>query len=366
MRSRSIHRRDSRLGNPVQARAKTAAWTLIEMIGVLAVLAVFAAVIVPVLVREVDRRSREAETTQMTRLAAALQGGIQRHREVPDENGYVQLIAEELGTKTDDVLTNSRGIRRGYLIDPQLRLGPTTNSTLPYRQTTEGSVPPISPRLILLSSLGESLPAAVTGGVAANDAAFDAVWSAEPGRIPDGWSWSGQGEDLILQRLQLAPLFIPVVLNSPSPSAPGKFGLDATGTNALGADVFTAWFLRGTTLRLHAADDTLQLVEVMQTPSAYGYERGAWRGQLSLDQEARPWRGAAVADAAASFLTAPWNGQAKDQITQHQVLAGMSDYLTAYLNWAARGFSYQPEVIGPVRAAGEVLGSVTADLLFQP
>src|SRR5439155_11214837 len=94
-------------------------------------------------------------------------------------------IATELGVDLENVTINSRRQPRFFLIDPALRTG-NNSSGLPYNQTNWvfGSVvtnnggvivPPLSARLVILSSISLGLPAGITNGVASS-IDFNAIW----------------------------------------------------------------------------------------------------------------------------------------------------------------------------------------------
>lgn len=358
-------------GSPAwrQSALVVAGWTLIELMGVLAVLAILTAVFVPLVVREFDRVVRAIEAKEMVRIASAVEQGIRRHRQIPDASGWADLAAGELGRRTEDVLTNSRGGRRLWIVDPRLRIGPDPGAPLPYQQTAAGSVEPVSARVVLLSSVGEPPPATVRDGVASSNARFDAIWAAASGVVPTGWTWAGRGEDLTIQRFHFNSLFVPVVLNQ-SPELPGgRFGFDATGTNVAPPAVSQSWYLRETLLRLHGPDDALQVSLVLQTPVSVGFERGAWRGRLTFLTTSGHWNGAAVDEASDRFLAAPGNESALGSggpVAQTNVLHSLSNYFATYIRWANLGFPRVGEPATSLQSAADLVGSVSADLIHRP
>src|SRR5437016_4436091 len=145
------------------------AFSLIELVGVLAVIAILAAVAVPALIRQMDRIAGEQESAALKSLGDALQQSILRKRYIPSASDWATNIAAELGADVANVNTNqARRQRRFFLIDPALSTG-NNSSGLPYNQTNwvSGSVvtnnagvlvPPLSPRVMILSSIGRALP----------------------------------------------------------------------------------------------------------------------------------------------------------------------------------------------------------------
>src|SRR5436190_1399870 len=155
------------LRSPAYGRA----FSLIELIGVLAVMAILAAVLVPSLIRQMDRIAGEQESAALKSFGDALQQSIMRKRYIPSGTDWATNIATELGVDVTNVSTNqARRQPRFFLIDPALRVG-NNSYGLPYNQNltnwASGSVttitnnlgalvivPPLSPRLLILSSIG--------------------------------------------------------------------------------------------------------------------------------------------------------------------------------------------------------------------
>lgn len=345
------------------------AWTLVELMGVLSLLAILSAVLVPLMVRELDRIARALEVREMAGFASAVEQGIRRQRQIPDATGWAGFVATELGRRVDEVQTNARGGRRLWIVDPRLRLGPASGATLPFQQGPSGSMEPVSPRAVLVSSLGEPLPATVRDGVASSTARFDAIWSAAPGSVPSGWSWSGKGEDLVVERLHFGSQFVPVVLNQ-SPEAPfGRFGLDEGETNVLPTGVFQSWYLRGSLLRLHATDGALQFSSVLREPISLGFERGAWRGRLTFQSVGGHSTGVAVEESSQRFVSAPENPAAvgpEGLVTPTHALLCVSNFLAGYRIWATDGFPRGAALEAGIQGAADRMDAATAELVRSP
>src|SRR6266567_4153921 len=152
------------------------AFSLIELIGVLAVIAILATALVPALIRQMDRIAGEQESAALKSFSDALQSSIMRltpahptSRYIPSDTDWASTVATELGVDIASVTNSPRRQPRFFLIDPALRIG-NNSSGLPYNQTNwvAGSVDtntagvvvaPLSPRLMILSSIGRALPA---------------------------------------------------------------------------------------------------------------------------------------------------------------------------------------------------------------
>src|SRR5437867_7195065 len=108
------------LRSPAYGRA----FSLIELIGVLAVMAILAAVLVPSLIRQMDRIAGEQESAALKSFGDALQQSILRKRYIPSASDWATNIAAELGADVANVNTNqARRQPRFFLIDPALRTG---------------------------------------------------------------------------------------------------------------------------------------------------------------------------------------------------------------------------------------------------
>ncbi|HXI51243.1 MAG TPA: prepilin-type N-terminal cleavage/methylation domain-containing protein, partial [Candidatus Saccharimonadales bacterium] len=92
--------------------------TLIELIGVLAIIAIVAAALVPVLIRQLDKAAADQETAALKSFSTALQRSAQRNRYIPSEADWASVVAAELGANPSDVSTNGRRQPRFFLVDP--------------------------------------------------------------------------------------------------------------------------------------------------------------------------------------------------------------------------------------------------------
>src|SRR6266487_4069713 len=139
-------------------RKSQRAFSLIEMIGVLAVIAILAAVLAPALIRQMDKLAGDQESAALKSFCDALQGSILRSRSIPSHTNWAPTVATELGVDIATVTNSPRRQPRFFLIDPALRIG-NNSSVLPYNQTNwvSGSVvtnlvpvpaPPRSPRVL--------------------------------------------------------------------------------------------------------------------------------------------------------------------------------------------------------------------------
>jgi hypothetical protein len=241
------------------------------------------------------------------------------------------------------------------LIDPALRVG-NNSSVLPYTQgnwaigsvvtnSSGGLTPPLSPRLMILSSIGQPLPAGLSNGVAAV-ADFTNTWEAADGTVPAAPSfggWTGRGEDVKIQRINLSPLFVRLLLTT-NLSDSAYYSIDRTNvTYNVPSPGRDGYLIRNSVLYLYQAQTNIDSRQILTRDSSFVYEQNIWRSSMaagsflagSLDLSS-------IVD---KYLDAPENTNAANTLAttgvtqQSVVVSNMIAYMTAYTNWAASGFS---------------------------
>ncbi|MCP5516446.1 MAG: type II secretion system protein [Verrucomicrobiales bacterium] len=347
-------------------------FTLVEIIAVLALIAILSVVVAPVLIRVFDRLAREAEEKRMAGLIEGLRTHVLRNRNVPFTNNFAAALAQEMGLDADNVSTNARGLRRVYLVDPAI----TNTIPIPFTQNWVGVTNNLPALLgvMLISSISRDLPTNVVSGFAPSSAAFSNAWYTVDDALPAGWNWEGDPEDLVMERMNLRDLFVEVTLNydtwTISFTNRGRFTIDNSTTNRLPgfSTVFTTHYLASTMLGLHShtgISDTLQVSEILRDPAAYVYEIDTWRGRLFTGRGVRLLGGIDLQAAHDLFLAAPWNVNAKGNpaVTQRMVVDAMADYMVEYLAWASAGF---PSKSKDIIDAKKELDTAVTYLIFKP
>jgi len=128
--------------------------------------AILAAVLAPALIRQIDKIAGDQESAALKSFSDALQTSAMRSRYIPSYTNWPSIVAAELGVDVAYVTNSPRKQPRLCLIDSTLQIGNNTGF-LPYTQTSAGSVvtngdgvviPPVNPRMTLLSSIGPALP----------------------------------------------------------------------------------------------------------------------------------------------------------------------------------------------------------------
>lgn len=327
-------------------------FTLVEMIGVLTVIMILAAAVVPALLAQLDRALRAREERRMIELAEAFKRVAMLEHRVPGRSTVFADVANVLGWTTDQASTTENGNARVLMVDPSLRLGTGSGATLPYTQTAAGSIKPVRPRVMLISSVGSPLPSAITG--TPSQTTFDRLWGAADGAVPSGWTSGGDFEDIIIQRINFDSLFTQLILNrTPTGSTP-RHAIDDGATQVASSASFSAYYLLGTVVSLYDPQTNLQARTVLQDcrvltnttpffrPPSFSYENGQWRGRMLTTAALQQRTGTDLQSAYAVFMAATANPIAKPSgspVTQSHVTADMFSFMSNYVVWADSSWS---------------------------
>ena len=258
---------------------RSTAFTLIEMIGALAVVAILASLMVPAVVRQVDKAARTKEITDMAAISNAIVMEAVRDKRIPGPSNtdWPQAAAKWLDRPAAQVLANPRGVPRAFVIDPAFQLG---GSGLPYTQTTNGAPRPNSARIMILSSIGSALP--VSSGVL-SAASFNDIWNTPSMVKPASWAaWSGgKGEDLVIQRINMEPLFYRLILVNRGANNAATFSIDGNNPQQVpgGNLEWDAYYLDGTMLNLNSTNILVNQT-LLKRDVSYVFENGAWLDQI--------------------------------------------------------------------------------------
>ncbi len=353
-------------------RKSQRAFSLIEMIGVLAVIAILAAALAPSFVRQMDKTAGDQESAALKSFGDALQSSIMRSRYIPSATDWASRVATELGVDTTAVTDSPRRQQRFFLIDPNLTIA---GAGLPYTQTSAGSASkPVSPRVMILSSVGTALPAGVVSGTttAAN---FTNIWNAADGTVPTAApafaGWNGAGNDLKIQRVDLSPLFIELQLSQlVSSRCCPRYSIDANNwTNAIQvSDVIADWpgyFIQNSVLYLynHGTNGTLDSQQILIRDNSFYYDQDVWRGTIGGEGFLA---GVDIASVVSRYLAAYPNVHAQNGTNQQAVVVqSMINYMDRYDDWAAAGFpsTSSPSYIAAVNAQAALRTAVQGQYL---
>ncbi|HVW20440.1 MAG TPA: type II secretion system protein [Opitutaceae bacterium] len=171
----------------------SAAFTLIEMIGVLAIMAILAGVIAPRALHSIDVAAVSAESQTLAGLGGQIPLYLRDRGAVPTAANWTAALAAYSGLSPSGLAANSRHVNRVYLVDPSAN-------------------PP--QRVMILSSMRAALRLPASGAIGA--AAFQTIWQTADGAVPDSSSWSGwsrwarvanAGDFLVIERVNLLPVY---------------------------------------------------------------------------------------------------------------------------------------------------------------
>jgi len=317
-------------GPPTATPRGGKAFTLLELIGVLAIVAILAAALVPNVIRQVDQAAWTKETADLKAMGEALELSIRNHKTVPDFTNLPAVIAREMALPVGGVSHTPRGYARAFLVDPNLRID---GAILPFTQTAAGAARPVSARLMFVSSYAGGLP---VGSGIPTSAEFNAIWDAPENGVPSTWtSWAGKGDELRIRRLNLEPLFHRLVLVNRDANGAARYAIDSTNSIALlaGAASLDAWFLDGSVVGLHYSNGVVATKFLLDRDMSFVFEQGQWRGWIGPGD---PYY--SIADEfnleAGLFLNAATSPRNRGGASQNGVLVAMYVFMMDYALWA--------------------------------
>ncbi|MCZ7638794.1 MAG: hypothetical protein M5U12_23705 [Verrucomicrobia bacterium] len=168
---------------------------------------------------------------------------------------------------------------------------------------------------------------------------------------PPGWTWGGDWSDLLVQRVNLRPLFTQVVLNNNSFNL-GRYSIDNTNAPVpLPAPLHAAFYVNRTGLGLHSHTGDLQVLQVvgdLTTDTAnrvysslpsYVYEQNLWRGRLFMGLPPPRRAGQDLQAAYEIFMSGPPNVYKVGGVNQSSVTWSMYVFMSNYVVWADSGFA---------------------------
>jgi type II secretory pathway pseudopilin PulG len=312
------------------------AFSLIEVVGVMAVFAVLAAAVAPTFIKRIDA---EAKNKEKEMLQAITNGFIRASLESRQIVGLANLpatVGTYLGYSASQVSTTPRGFARQFILDPLININ---GGTLPYTQGVTGSTNiPINGRILILSTVAKALPT-----LNPSDTEFAEIWDAAEDTVPAPLSsWGGQGEDLLIARIELASLFHKVVLvNVDASPSIGRFAVNSfvkpwvggmPFVNSAGSEAtrVEAYYMGGTVLNFYRFNANLDTREVVHTDMSFIYQNNKWARRLGGSDDVIGAFGQLVTD----FLKPPAPADPKFAATQQAVINEFYSFLYGYSVWA--------------------------------
>ncbi|MDX8411713.1 MAG: type II secretion system protein [Mariprofundaceae bacterium] len=258
----------------VAPRQSARGFSLIEFIGVLAILAILSAVIAPNLIRQIDMAERDAEVEALHTLESGLRQYVRREKSIPDAKAWVDAVASQINRPAAQVHANKRGLARILVYDGQLA------AKLPFQQSSRGF--PNRPdrlRFMLISHLRQDIETLHPGGDLDSMGAgtFDAVWNqqGQPAAL-------SEGGDLLIQRIQLSDMFHMLTLNN-NDDVNAWFDVDGTGRASIdaGASLKLALLHSSQVRLLNAAVGSVAYTHTMTGDTGFSYLSG-WGGRPGI------------------------------------------------------------------------------------
>lgn len=307
------------------------------MIGALAIVAILAAALVPVVVRRIDQAALTQEVTSLNSLSNAIVLQALKNQNLPSANTWAANAAIWAGLPVSAITNTPRNYSRAFLIDGSGWLG--TNS-LPYTQANTGTTLPASARVMIVSAIGGPKPLPVSTGTP-SAASFNDVWNTPDGTKPATWStWTGNGRDIVVQRINLQPLFHRVVLFNREPNTNIQCYATINGGSPLQfTNQWDAYYLHGSVLGL-GTNSNLLLTEVINSDMGRSYESGSWSDQIGGGPPAT--LGTNLDNLAYAFVNSPFPPSTKKGDNTIGVADSLLAYMNAYASWANMdpSFSY--------------------------
>jgi prepilin-type N-terminal cleavage/methylation domain-containing protein len=249
-------------------------FSLIEFIGVLAILAILSAVIAPNLIRQIDMAERDAEVEALRTLESGLRQYVRREKSIPDAQAWANAVASQINRPVAQVRANKRGLARILAYDGQLA------ANLPFHQSSRGF--PSRPdrlRFMLISHLRRDIEALHPGGDldSMGTGTFDAVWNQQG--QPEALT---EGGDLLIQRIQLSDMFHILTLNN-NDGVNAWFEVDGTGRVSIdaGASLHLALMHASQVRLLNAAVGGVAYTHTMTGDTGFSYLSG-WGGRPGI------------------------------------------------------------------------------------
>ncbi len=279
-------------------------FSLLEMIGVLALVGIFAAVITPNLAQSVSRSAGAKEDALLETIGDGLVDYVLSHQIIPNASQWATAVASTTDLSLDEVTyCNPSGTRstRIYVIDPSFQPSDlvsdpgsfiSISSSVPlWTQTSAGASTVANTRILILSVHKPGLYLPLKSGFASSSTAFENIWSwnldPKTDAPPTGWSsdWTGNGEYLHVKRINLAPYFHRVTFsNTQYPTEIPYYQVGSDSVVLLSsASAFDALFLQGSFVRVYEDNESavspgaLQISHTITGPDNFIYASDLWQ-----------------------------------------------------------------------------------------
>lgn len=307
--------------------------TLMETIAVLAVVAILTGMMVPPIIKRIEETRRTSEKADLLTIIDALKTEIVRTRTIPGSNTWASFISPHLGLPVSSI---TKG-RRLMVIDPNFRVG-NPLAQLPYTQTTNGSLYPVSPRIMFLSVLSSGLT--IPPDVLSDPVKFQIVWDTPDRAVPVGWGtqWNGKGEKLVIQRFELSSLFNRLIIRLEN-SSTAWISIDNSPPFSVTGFGLNRFYISGTVVSLYEKNgSSLFLREKLLTDTTYTFNGVNWDSRDIPSPESSSGLNN-LAQIVDTILQDQYiNADAKFGAVPKYLTTDLYYYMFIYTRWAYSGF----------------------------
>jgi len=222
-------------------------FTLVELIGVLAILAILASFITPNVINQLRSARRDAEDQQLANIAQGIELFIRQNRSFPAN--LAALSPDYVSASLGQLTNNPNGFLRYFFVQPNIS-GYTNAAGLAPTALADS-------RVLLITDLTQNANPTIIA-----DADFETWWNTDETGTPD----------LKIHRGHVGHLFH--LLSLSADGAGGSYAVDGTPTNSGGGTLASQirYHITGTTVALDEAN-TFGTAEIQFTmTAAAGYQ----------------------------------------------------------------------------------------------
>ncbi len=148
----------------------TGGFTLVEMIGVLAILAILGSMIAPKVINSIRAANRDAESQRLSAIGKGIELYIRQNQAFPAN--LSALSPDYVSLSLGQLNTNTNGFLRYFYMQPNVA-GYVNGTGLPTNQLADA-------RYLLISDLGQNINPSIT-----TDADFETWWNTDETATPD-------------------------------------------------------------------------------------------------------------------------------------------------------------------------------------